>query len=106
MMALVSLLCAYAQRKFPYHIEGVISNDELYGGTVEYMNDLDEHLESLMKDILKNLATIGEDKSDYSQRAQGELALELCNLMVANFKMNEHVTKVCSGLFKLALQGK
>ncbi len=31
-ISVIPLLCVYAQRKHPYHVAGIASNDELFGG--------------------------------------------------------------------------
>ena len=56
---LLALLCALSQRRMPYHIALVDSNDELFGGSPEYMSELGEILASTMTDILKQLNLLG-----------------------------------------------
>jgi hypothetical protein len=56
---LLGLLCALSQRRMPYHIAQVDSNDELFGGSPEYMSELGEILASTMTEILKQLNVLG-----------------------------------------------
>ena len=45
-ISMLPLLATYAQRRFPYHVLGVESNDELYGGAPGYTRELAETLGS------------------------------------------------------------
>lgn len=57
---ILALLCTYAQRKFPYHVAHVESNDDLYGGAPDYMAELKESLQVCMQEVLKQLTALGE----------------------------------------------
>ena len=57
---MLGLLGAFAQRSLPYHVDGVDSNDTLYGGSKEYCEELDELVESVMKLIVEKLTKLGE----------------------------------------------
>jgi uncharacterized membrane protein YgcG len=53
---IVSLLCTLSQRSFPYRIQFIESNDKLYGGTVEYLQELNDLLMTVIQEILKLLS--------------------------------------------------
>lgn len=57
---MLSLLCSLGQTKLPYHIDGVDSNDELYGCSKSYLSELSEIISSCIAEVLRQLATIGE----------------------------------------------
>jgi len=59
LIRILSLLAAYAQRKLPYSLPGVESNDVLYGGSPDYMAELTERFNAILEDILAKLAAIG-----------------------------------------------
>ena len=50
---MLGLLCTYAQRKFPYHIAHVESNDDLYGGAPGYMMELSQSIATCVQEIVK-----------------------------------------------------
>ena len=57
---ILNLLCCLGQKKLPYHIDGVESNDGLYGCSKSYLKELSEQINNCIEDILKQLAVIGE----------------------------------------------
>lgn len=66
-MGILSLFCAYAQAKFPYHIDKVESNDSLYGGEASYVDEMLVFVDKLVEEVLAQLAAIGE-RGDISVR--------------------------------------
>ena len=56
---LLALLCALSQRRLPYHVASVDSNDELFGGGQEYTAELGELLATVMTEILRQLNVLG-----------------------------------------------
>ena len=67
---MLALLCTFAQRKFPYHVCQVESNDELYGGAPDYMAELSESISACIADILKQLTALGERTDSTSKLSQ------------------------------------
>eukprot|EP01038_Epipyxis_sp_PR26KG_P006507 gene6507-8945_t len=57
---MIALLCTYAQKKFPYRLQGIESNDVLYGRTIDYMKELNQQIQFTMDEILKLLLVINE----------------------------------------------
>ncbi len=48
-ISLLPLLCAYAQRRLPYRVEGVDANDVLYGGNRRYVAELRQYFATLVE---------------------------------------------------------
>lgn len=57
---ILALLCTFAQRRFPYRIAQVESNDDLYGGTSDYMSELRDLINVSVDETLRQLAALGE----------------------------------------------
>jgi hypothetical protein len=57
---ILGLLATFAQKKFPYKISQVESNDSLYGGAIDYMQDLHENITTCIAEIVKQLTALGE----------------------------------------------
>jgi len=100
--AILSLFAAYYQKRFLYHIEGVESNDTLYGGDAGYLRQISVFVEQLVKEILNQLTEIGEGADLVSRKKQGTLALELVNLLISTVEMNPQSATMVVKLFQLA----
>lgn len=66
------MLCCCAQETYPYHLQNVISNDQLYGSDFKFINEINEIATAVLGDLLQIL-------QDLSQRPkiQCQTALEL-----------------------------
>jgi hypothetical protein len=102
-LAVIPVLCCYYQRKLPYHIAGIASNDDLYGGNPEYMDELAGYISNLMDDILSQLSELMED-SNTPKGLGGFLALDFASTILFNFELTAPSTALCSKLMKLALK--
>ncbi|CAH2086468.1 unnamed protein product [Euphydryas editha] len=70
----LDLLCHMTQEKYVYHIDGVLSNDELYGSEEEFIEVLENHATNICQEILVVLKALGDVKET---KKQYNLALEL-----------------------------
>ena len=57
-MGVFALLCTLFQRRLPYHVNGVESNDTLYGGTVAYQTELLTLIDACATDAMAMLAEV------------------------------------------------
>ncbi|XP_045491545.1 VPS35 endosomal protein-sorting factor-like isoform X1 [Colias croceus] len=74
LLRVLDLLSEMTQEQYAYHIDSVISNDELYGSDEEFIKYLDNHATNICQEllvVLKALADAKETKKQYN------LALEL-----------------------------
>lgn len=78
------LLCSMSQKRLPYHIQGIQSNDELYGGAKGYMAELEEMIAACIAEILKQMTTIGES---HNKLLQARAALDLSNVLLATMDL-------------------
>ena len=99
---MLALLCTFAQRKFPYHIAGVQSNDELYGGASSYMAELAEQTNACLAEVLKQLTALGERPEPSAKLHQAKATLELANLLAARMELNAGVMTYLVKLVELA----
>ena len=103
---MLSLLSTFAQRRFPYHIPHVESNDDLYGGAPGYMFELRQATHSCNQEILKQLTTLGERAEVSSKLAQARLVLDFVNVLGARVAMTEDVGVFLVKLLDLVLAVK
>ena len=83
--ALIPVLGAYTQRKLPYGLPAVESNDSLFGGNSRYIAECNDYLSSLIDGAMKCLAELAEAKDS----CLGSLAIELANLMLMHCAMSK-----------------
>lgn len=88
MMGFVRLFATYHQTTFPTHIEGVESNDSLYGGTQEYRAEIHGCIETLIESIKEQITNIGNKGDLISKKESGTLSLDLINLIITFMEMN------------------
>ncbi|XP_017471583.1 PREDICTED: UPF0505 protein CG8202 isoform X1 [Rhagoletis zephyria] len=70
----LDMLYVQSLEEFPYHIPGVVSNDELYGHDPKFVAEVNNMCVQVVDQILVQLKVLGTEKQ---QRAQATLALEL-----------------------------
>jgi hypothetical protein len=78
-----------SQKRLPYHIQGIQSNDELYGGARGYMEELEEMISGCIAEILKQMTQVAEASSTtpsaiaMAKVLQARAALDLANALIA-----------------------
>lgn len=55
-MNLLVLFSTLGQSRLPYHIAGVESNDSLYGGDGDYLQDIQDLINKLLETVLEEIA--------------------------------------------------
>ena len=73
LIRLIPLLAAYAQRKLPYTLSGVESNDVLYGGSPDYMAELTERFNAILEDILGKLTSLGSPDGSKARQVRSRI---------------------------------
>jgi hypothetical protein len=103
-LALFSLFSAYAQPVFPYRIPRVESNDQLYGGSEEYVTQLRQLTDEVSTEVFAILSQLGERSDINSKRHQGALALEFANLILNTVQMASQSASLVVKLVQLAVK--
>ncbi|XP_039948158.1 VPS35 endosomal protein sorting factor-like isoform X2 [Bactrocera neohumeralis] len=70
----LDMLYIQSLEEFPYHIPGVVSNDELYGHDQKYLTEVNNICVQVIDDILVQLKILGSKRQ---LRTQATLALDL-----------------------------
>jgi len=105
-LGVLSLFCAYYQPNFPYRIERVQANDELYGGNPTYIKELSSFIDTLVSQILQQLTEIGNKGDLLSRKQQGTLAVEFVNIIISSFEMTAQSATLAVKLYQLAAKSK
>jgi hypothetical protein len=98
---LLSVLSAFSQKRLPYSIENVDSNDTLNGGSQEYHDELNELVSTVMQDIIQQLTAIGEMEEKNAKVTQAEVVMELVVEMLNIFDLAETMFKFIKKLLGL-----
>ena len=99
---MLGLLITYSQRRFPYHVPHVESNDELYGGAPEYMKELGESINTCVGEIITQLTTLGERPEAAAKLNQARGLLDLVNQLASRMEVNAEVGDFLLQLLELA----
>eukprot|EP00939_MAST-03C_sp_MAST-3C-sp1_P001700 g1700.t1 len=103
----IGLFHALGQRKLPYRVAHVLSNDELYGNSNrKYVERIDMYLKKLVsEDVQSELASLlGEDK--ILSPVGTVAALKLLNQMIACIELSKTTLKLAKRLVTLAAKGR
>ena len=103
---ILGLLCTYSQRRFPYHIAHVESNDVLYVGNQAYLKELNENIVACLEEILKMITAMGERTETSSKLMQSRMILDVINQILSRMQLNNDVSKFIVKLFELVLKNK
>ncbi|XP_050664295.1 VPS35 endosomal protein-sorting factor-like isoform X2 [Leptidea sinapis] len=74
LLRILDVLCEMTQENYAYHINTVISNDELYGSDEEFIKSMESHATNICQELLVVLKALGDAKET---KKQYNLALEL-----------------------------
>ena len=99
----LALLSTVVQESLPYHVIGMDSNDALYGGDPQFVEDVDRIAATLLREVGTRLRELGAS-SDTIPR-QSALALELFSCILAHGDLqNDRVWKLAVSLWTMAIQ--
>lgn len=102
----LDMLCWCAQDTFPYHLQNVVSNDQLYGGDPKFINEVELIATGVMEELLVMMKALSDKvklqcaiaielfervttKADLRDDKILQLALNLWNLTVKNRQVME-----------------
>lgn len=106
-LSILALLNVYSQSKFPYRMPHVESNDELYGSSPGYMEELGEVTSQCMDEIIRQLTALTADKSDNSTKViQTKLLLELNCQLASSMEFTDETVAYMGKLLELVNRNK
>jgi len=106
-LTLIPTLNAYTQRKLPYTIRNVQSNDILFGGNARYISEVNEMITTVIRSIMEQLGALGKLSKGNSklEKRMNALVIEFINVLLANVNVVAHVSLI-KKLFKLVTNQK
>jgi hypothetical protein len=103
---IIALMCTYAQRRFPYKIQNVESNDDLYCGNSEYIVDLTETLNTDISEVLKALSALKDVADSSARTSQAKIILDLVNQICERMELTDDVFNFVGNLLALGLANR
>ena len=100
LMIMVGTCSAWAQNKLPYGVPGVDSNDTLYGGGKDYMEELDELIKSILSEAVADIEATAEGS------LKDELMLGLVETLTTFFEADDVCLKVAKNMVKKVEKGE
>lgn len=98
----LEMLTAAAQDVYPYHIAGVISNDELYGSDPKFLGEIDSLCSHVGERLLVQLKVLGDAQQI---RSQATLAIEVfLKIVFAADVGKEKMFDLAGNLWSLAMK--
>ncbi|KJE94840.1 hypothetical protein CAOG_005411 [Capsaspora owczarzaki ATCC 30864] len=82
-MGILSLMASMHQTHYAYRIEGVESNDTLYGGETSFLEEINKVVVAVNEEILTHLASLQDNANAEAHKRQADLALQLFNLVIS-----------------------
>lgn len=103
-LLVLDTLIVTGQEKYPYHVLNVISNDELYGSDVKFLNEIHSICSQIVELILIQFKQLGDNNN---LRSQSILSLDLFEKIVfyGNLK-NEKIFLLCTNLWNLSMKNR
>ncbi|CAG4981001.1 unnamed protein product [Parnassius apollo] len=86
LLKILDLLCQMTQEKYAYHIDFVISNDDLYGSEEEFIDSIERYATNICQELLVVLKLLGDNKDT---KKQYNLSLELFWRVTRRGDLNE-----------------
>lgn len=97
-------LCVAAQDSYPYHIQGVVSNDELYGSDPKFIAEINAMCGRVVDQLLIQLKGLGDQQL---VRAQTSLALDLFIRVVCHGDISkEKMYQLAGNLWNLSMKNR
>jgi len=98
---MLSLMSTYFQTKIPYRMNGVDSNDILYGGDSGYTNELQAIINKLLELVLDEIAKYSKPETE-NTKLQGKLAIDVFNYIISYSELNAKSATLAFQLYGLA----
>ena len=99
---ILPVLSAWSQRKLPYCIDSVDSNDSLFGGNALFLGQCADQFVELFDEILVGLSEGAEyeNGNDKAKKRCADLIVLLVNVLVVNVDLSES-SKICKVIKKM-----
>eukprot|EP00483_Globobulimina_turgida_P008943 UN08961 len=105
-LSMFTIFTTFSQRKFPYNIKNVSSNDQLYGRRKEYLSKCVKIVNRFGKQIHKQLNELKQSHRNLDKQAAGLLGLKFMNILVDFIKIDHKSIKIISVVHEIVIESK
>ncbi|KAF2072220.1 hypothetical protein CYY_006465 [Polysphondylium violaceum] len=102
LIQIIALLSSWAQPALPYHIDKVESNDQLFTEDPEFVFELNELYNSIIKEILTELNTLKDEPDQSTQKKMVNVCLDLVNKLLEIGELNSKTASLIFNLYNMA----
>jgi len=102
LIQILALLSSWAQPTLPYHIDKVESNDQLFSEDPEFIFELNELYNSIIKEILSELNSLKDEPDPSSQKKMINVCLDLVNKLLEIGELNSKTASLIFNLYNMA----
>lgn len=98
----LDMLCCCAQDTYPYHLQNVVSNDQLYGADPKFINEINEIATTIVDELLGLLKTYSD-----KVKLQCSIALELFERVATKADLNDDkIFQLAVNLWNLTIKNR
>ena len=105
-LSIFKIFCTFSQRKFPYSIKGLSSNDDLYGRNGQYLEHCIKIVNRFGKHIHRQLNELKSSQRQLDRLAAGLLALKFINILVDDVVSDGKSMKIVVVVHRIVLDAK
>lgn len=103
-LGILDFLSVVAQEVYPYHIQNLISNDQLYGSDPKFINEINNICSQVVDEVLAQLKQYGEQSQI---KAQCAIALELFSRVAVTADLQDDKLFMLAGnLWNLVIKNR
>lgn len=97
---ILDMLSWCAQDTFPYHLQNVVSNDQLYGADPKFINEVNEIATGVLEELLVMMKTLSD-----SVKLQCSIAIELFDRVTTKADLrDEKILQLAMNLWNLTVK--
>lgn len=105
--SMLALLSTAVQPNAPYGYEKVEGNNILYGGTVEFEQEIQEYINQLIQLILDELAVLKKKHKETGMKTKkAKVCVDLMNRVLVSAKLNPRLAELCLSSWDSAKKNK
>lgn len=99
---ILDVLCWCAQDSYPYHLQNVVSNDQLYGADPKFINEINEIATEIVEDLLLLMKSFSD-----RVKLQSSIALELFQRVSTKADLcDDKIFQLALNLWNLTLKNR
>ncbi|KAJ5075226.1 esophageal cancer associated protein [Anaeramoeba ignava] len=100
--SLIMLFASLSQRNYIYHVPNIDSNDTLYAGDSEFLQELQGFSSILVQEVMNELYVLEKEMNPQSKKKNAILSLDFFNILIEHYVLDKQSAKLLLKLFENA----